>query len=72
MIKLMAFRILFAIIAHNNLDIDQIDIKTTFLYGLIIQLIYVQILKKAEDVINKKIVCKLLKILYDLKQVLRL
>ena len=39
----MAFRILFAITAYYDLDIDQIDVNTTFLYGLIDQLIHVEI-----------------------------
>lgn len=31
----MAFRVLFAIVAYYDLDIDQIDVETAFLYGLI-------------------------------------
>ncbi len=31
----MAFRVLFAIAAFFDLDIDQMDVKTAFLYGLI-------------------------------------
>ncbi len=29
----MAFQVLFAIAAFYDLDIDQIDVKTAFLYG---------------------------------------
>ena len=68
----MAFRVLFAIAAYYNLDIDQIDAKTAFLYGMIDQLIYVQIPKGSENSTNKKMVCKLLKVLYGLKQAPRL
>lgn len=32
---------LFAIEAYNNLDIDQIDMKTDFLYVVINQLVYI-------------------------------
>lgn len=64
----MAFRILFAIIAYYNLDIDQIDIKIAFLYGIINQLVYVQIPKGSENSTNKGMVCKFLKVLYGLKQ----
>lgn len=39
--KLMGFRVLFAITAYYNLDIDQIDVKIAFLHGLIDQLVYV-------------------------------
>lgn len=48
----MTFKVLFAITAYYNLDINQIDIKTAFLYGLINQLIYVQILKGLETNVN--------------------
>ena len=41
-IKQMAFYILFVIATFYKLDIDQIDIKTAFLYSLINQLIYVK------------------------------
>ena len=44
-IKSMAFRVLFAIAAYYDLDIDQMDVKTAFLYGIIDQLVYVQIPK---------------------------
>lgn len=41
----MAFRVLFAIAAFFDLEIDQMDVKTAFLYGLIDQLVYVEIPK---------------------------
>lgn len=44
-VKGMGFRVLFAIATYYDLDIDQIDVKTTFLYGLIDQLVYVQFQK---------------------------
>lgn len=34
-VKPMAFRALFAIAAFLDLDIDQMDVKTAFLYGFI-------------------------------------
>lgn len=68
----MAFRVLFAIAAYYDLDIDQMDVKTAFLYGLIDQLVYVQIPRESEDATNKRMVCKLLKALYGLKQAPRL
>lgn len=67
MVKLMRLRVLFAIVAYYNLDINQIDIKTTFLYSFIDQLVYVQIPKESENAINKGMVCKLLKAFYNLK-----
>ena len=41
-IKPMAFRVLFAIAAYYDLVIDQMDVKIALLYGLIDQLIYVE------------------------------
>ncbi len=70
-VKPMAFRVLFAIAAYYDLNIDQIDIKTTFLYGKINQLVYMQIPKGSEDATNKEMVWKLPKALYGLKQALR-
>ena len=64
----MAFRVLFAIAIYYDLNIDQMDVKSAFLYGLIDQLVYVQIPKGLEDATNKKMVYKPLKALYGLKQ----
>lgn len=44
----MAFYVIFAIIVFYNFDINQIDIKTTFLYNLINQLIYIEKPKSIE------------------------
>lgn len=71
-VKSMAFKILFAIAAYYEFDIDQIDVKTAFLYRLIDQLVHIQIPKGSEISANKNILCKLLKALYELKQALRL
>ena len=71
-VKPMAFRVLFAIAAYFDLDINQMDVKTAFLYGLIDQLIYVEMPKGTEIEANKDMVCKLLKALYGLKQSPRL
>lgn len=62
-VKPMAFRVVFAIAAYYDLDIDQTDVKTAFL-----QLIYVKIPKRTETEANKNMVCRQLKALYGLKQ----
>lgn len=64
--KPMAFRVLFSSAASYNLDVDQMDVKTAFVYGLIGQLIYV------EDQNTERNDCKQLKALYGLKQSSRL
>lgn len=71
-VKPMAFRVLFAIAAFFDLDIDQMDVKRAFLYGLIDQLVYVEIPKGSESEANCDMVCKLLKALYGLRQSSRL
>ena len=71
-VKPMAFRVLFAIAAFYDLDIDQMDVKTAFLYGLIDQLIYVEIPKGTKSESNRNMVCKLLKAPYGLKKSPRL
>lgn len=68
----MIFRILLAIAAYYNFDIDQIDVKTAFLYRIINKLVYIQIPKESENSTNKRMVCKLLKAFYGLKQAPRL
>lgn len=44
----MVFKVLFGINAYYNLNINQIDLKTTFLYNLIHWLVYVLILKASK------------------------
>ena len=68
MVKPMVFRVLFVVAAYFDLYIDQIDVKTAFLYGLIDQLVYVDITKGSESKAIQGMVCKLLKALYSLKQ----
>lgn len=71
-VKPIAFRVLFAIAAYYDLDIDRMDVKTAFLYRLIDQLIYVEFPKGTKTEITKHIVYKILKALYGLKQSPRL
>lgn len=44
------------------------DGKQAFLYGLINQLVYVEISKRTKLAANRDMMCKLLKALYGLKQ----
>lgn len=62
MVKLMAFRVFF------KLDIDQIFVKTVFLYDFIDQLLYVRMLKGTKTNANRDIIYKLLKVLYSFKK----
>ena len=65
----MTFRVLFAVAAFLNLKIEQMNVKTAFLYGLIDSDIYV---KYPTGCDNDGAICKLNKALYELKQSPRL
>ena len=68
----MTFRVLFAIAAYFDLDLDQMGVKMAFLYGFIDQLIYVKLPKETKTESTRNMVCKWLKALYGLKQSPRL
>lgn len=68
----MAFKVLFVVATYYNLDINQMNIKITFLYGFINQLIDIKVPKGFETQTITIIVCKLLKALYGLKQISKL
>ena len=70
-VKPMAFRALFAIAAFYNLDIEQMDVKTEFLHGIIDQLLYVEVPRGYEQEWKDQI-CRLRRALYGLKQSPRL
>jgi hypothetical protein len=63
----MSYKLLFALTAAYDLEIEQIDVKTAFLYGEIDADIYIE---QPEGFCSKKRpdqVCKLKKALYSLK-----
>lgn len=65
-VKPMTYKALFAIATANDWEIEQMDVKTAFLYGKIDEDIYVEQPDHFDD--NSKRVCKLKKALYGLKQ----
>lgn len=64
-VKLMSYKALFAIGAALDLEIEQMDVKTVFLYGNIDHEIYVEQPHYMTDGMLR--VCKLRKALYGLK-----
>jgi hypothetical protein len=66
MIKSMSYKTMYVIIVVNDWEIEQMNVKTTFLYDKILEDVYVVQLTSFEKKINQ--VCKLNKALYDLKQ----
>jgi hypothetical protein len=69
-VKPMSYKALFAIAAALDLEIEQMDVKTAFLYGHVDHEIYVEQPHHLTDGTSK--VCKLRKALYGLKQAPRI
>jgi hypothetical protein len=65
-IKSMNYKTMYVIIAVKNWKIEQMNVKTTFLYDKILEDVYVVQFTNFEQNVNQ--ICKLNKILYDLKQ----
>ena len=64
----MSYKLLFAIAAANDLEIEQMDVKTAFLYCYIDTEIYVEQPEGMGAIGESHKVCKLNKALYGLKQ----
>ena len=63
-----SFRTIMALVAHFDLELHQMDVKTTFLNGNIEETIY---MVQPENFVSgdpKSMVCKLKKSIYGLKQ----
>ncbi|GKB70641.1 retrovirus-related pol polyprotein from transposon TNT 1-94 [Tanacetum coccineum] len=69
--RLEAIRIFIAFVAHMNMVIYQIDVKTTFLNDILLEEVYVSQPDGFVDPENPNHVYKLKKALYGLKQALR-
>ncbi|WAO96990.1 Retrovirus-related Pol polyprotein from transposon TNT 1-94 [Fusarium falciforme] len=65
-VKPMSYKMIFAIAAALDLELEQMDVKTAFLYGLVTEEIYVEQPEGFDDGSGR--VCKLLRALYGLKQ----
>ena len=67
-VKLTSIRILLSVVASENLHLEQMDVKTTFLHGDLDKEIYMQ---QPEGFVvpgKEHMVCKLTRSLYGLKQ----
>ena len=67
-VKHSSIILLLAFIAHEDLELDQLDVKTTFLHGELDELIYMQPPEGFEEGIKDGQVCLLKKSLYGLKR----
>jgi Reverse transcriptase (RNA-dependent DNA polymerase) len=63
----MSYKLLFAITAVNNFEIEQMDIKTAFLYGDIDTEIYIEQPEGIKAIRELYKVYKLNKVFYSLK-----
>ena len=66
-----SIHILLALVAQYELELDQLDVKTTFLYDDLDEEIFMSQPTGFKTVGKKNIVCKLKKSLYGLKQLPR-
>ncbi|RVW76784.1 Retrovirus-related Pol polyprotein from transposon TNT 1-94 [Vitis vinifera] len=66
-----SFRIIMALVAHYDLELHQMDVKTAFLNGDIDETIYMVQLENFVSEDSKNMVCKLTKSIYGLKQASR-
>ena len=64
-------RIIMAIVIHFDLELHQMDVRTTFLNGDLVEDVYMSQPTGLEEVGNKNMVCKLQKSIYGLKQAFR-
>lgn len=64
-VKPMSFKTVYAIASARRYYIEQMDIKTAYLYGYVEEVIYVELPKGMS---RSKLVCRLRKALYGLKQ----
>jgi hypothetical protein len=67
-VKYTTIRCLLALVAHFNWELDQLDVKTAFLYGDLEEEIYMKQPVGFEKGNSEKVVCLLKKSLYGLKQ----
>ena len=69
--KMTSIRVMMALAAEMDLEVQQFDITTAFLYGEIDEEIYMKQPTGFEDVQRPDYVCKLKKSLYGTKQAAR-
>lgn len=71
MARLEGVKTLLAYLAYNNLKVYQMDIKSTFLNGILEDEVYIKQPEGFVDPNKRNVVCKLNKALYGLKKALR-
>ena len=69
--KKESFCIIMALVAHFDLELQQIDVKTTFLNGGLEEEVYMKQPKGFSSSNSEHLVCKLRKSIYEFKQTSR-
>ena len=64
----MGLQVILSLVAAEDLHLEQLDVKTTFLHGDLEEEIYMQQPQGYEVKGKEKLVCRLKKSLYGLKQ----
>lgn len=67
-VKHTSIRMLLSLVVHFDLELDQLDVKTAFLHGKLLETIYMKQPKGYEEKGREDLVCLLDKSLYGLKQ----
>ena len=67
-VKMTSIRTILSLVAVEDLHLEQLDVKTTFLHGDLEEEIYMQQPQGYEMKGKEKLVCRLKKSLYGLKQ----
>ena len=70
-VKMCSIRVILGLAASMNLELDQLDVKTAFLYGDLDEEIFMEQPEGFKVKRKENMVCKLKKSLYELKQVPR-
>ena len=70
--KMTSIRAIFGLAAKQGLEVEQLDVKTTFLHGDLEEEIYMEQPEGFVEPGKEKLVCRLKKSLYGLKQAPRL
>ena len=66
-----SLRIILTLVAHFDLELQQMDVKTTFLNGELEEEVYMKQLEGFPSSDSEQLVCKLKKSIYGLKQASR-
>ena len=67
-VKMTSIKTILSLVAMEDLHLEQLDVKTTFLHGYLEEEIYMEQPKGYEVKGKEKLVCRLKKSLYGLKQ----